>query len=116
MNKNKRQFIRLNASVRIVIIPYEVTDERLLIKDEKDVSTKNISAGGILFRSNQTLPVNSLVEVKIFLPSEPNPIDAIGEIRHMRRLKQSPEFDVGIRFLKIAHADQAKLLQLKKIS
>ena len=73
MNKNKRQFIRLSASVRILIIPYEVTDERLLIKDEKDVSTKNISAGGILFRSNQTLPVNSLVEVKIFLPFETIP-------------------------------------------
>ena len=115
IQSEKRKYIRLNAEIRVVIIPYEVTENDLLIGRESQTKTQNIGAGGILLRSDTALPVGSLVEIRIFLPGENRPIEAIGEIRHLRRLKQSPSFDIGVLFLKINLLDKKKLLRLKKI-
>lgn len=115
MNKEKRKYVRLDASIRVEIIPYEVTDEKLLIDLERQVNTLNIGAGGILIKSGGALFKNTLVQLFLYLPSESQPIEALGEIRHLARLKNSSDFDVGICFLKISPEDKRKLFNLRKL-
>lgn len=115
MIQEKRKFIRLDASIKVDILPYEITDENLLISLRIDSETKNISAGGILFRSRSPLPVNSLVQIRIHLPINSRPIEAVGEVRHLVRLKNTSGFDVGVSFLKISPENHKKIFHLKKI-
>lgn len=116
MKTEKRKFTRIDASIRIDVIPYEVTEEDIFIRPQSQARTKNICAGGILFTNKQPLDVGSLVELQIYLPCEAHPFRMIGEVCRLSRVKAQKGFDVGVAFLKISRSDKTKILRLKNLS
>ena len=113
--QEKRKYIRLDTSVHITVLPYEVTEENILLGDQKSKRSQNLCAGGILFKYNTGLPKGSLVKLQLFLPSEVSPMEIIGEIRHITNV-QDNLYEIGVAFLKISDNDKNKLISLKQIA
>jgi len=75
--------------------------------------TKNISKGGIFIKSDNPLPPQTVLEIKLFLPGVKDPIDSVGEVVHTIDPELAKdrgwECGMGIHFIDFADAVQDKL-------
>ncbi len=69
--------------------------------------TKDISAGGLVFISNETMPVGSIVEIKIEIPHESGCIECTARVE--RAEKKDDAYEVAVCFLDLTSADRRKL-------
>lgn len=104
MTKEKRNFIRLTANIKVTY--------RILKKVRtRETLTKNIGGGGIKLFLSENLPVNTLLKLEIKIPKYPEPISAEGRIIWVERSKLRPKFNVGIGFTKITSVDRARIFK-----
>ncbi len=75
-------------------------------------SIRNISGGGILFRSNEQLPVGTELDISVNLPHVDKIIDVSGKIVRLERIKGADCYLVGAEFTKITEEDRNVLIQL----
>ena len=61
--------------------------------------------GGILIQPPHPLAIGTILELEIDIPTEPEPILAIGQVSHMR------ESGCGVEFLLIDEADRDKVVR-----
>ena len=75
--------------------------------------TKNISKGGIFIKTENPLPPQTAIEIKLFLPDEPEPLEAVGEVVHIiePELAREKGWDagMGVQFVDFEETMQAKL-------
>ena len=108
MAEEKRKFVRLNALVDVVynrISPSVQTKLSLV---------KNISKGGICLIAYEELKEQDMVDLKMFLPQEEKPIQAVGRIAWIKEfsignLAEGRRFDVGVEFVEIKDEDAARI-------
>ncbi|GAG02894.1 unnamed protein product, partial [marine sediment metagenome] len=105
----RRVFRRLNAKVKI---HYE------LIKPEeykrgKGIyhigATEDISAGGLLFESNEPLSLGSILELKIELPNGDRFIQCLARVQRVEEIVANKTYDIAIYFLDISGAERTRL-------
>ncbi|MDD4900180.1 MAG: PilZ domain-containing protein, partial [Candidatus Omnitrophica bacterium] len=81
----------------------------------------NISASGILFRTEESLPVDTILDLKINFPSLEEPIRTLAKVVRAKEIKAKPSyFEIGARFIgideqKTALMDEAIKFVNKKI-
>ena len=68
------------------------------------VEGRNISAGGMLVKTEKTLEEGITLRLEFQLPGDLNPIQATGVVQHT-----SPEAFMGIRFLDLSEADRRRI-------
>lgn len=60
--------------------------------------TRNLSLGGIFVELPEALPMQTTVQVRFRVPTQPEPIDVTGEIRWVEPAKPGQPAGMGIRF------------------
>jgi len=70
----RRELLRIQAEIEIHFKNFEQFYKEY---------AKNISKGGIFIKSNNPLPPQTIIEIKIFLPDDENPMDVVGEVVHI---------------------------------
>lgn len=107
---NKRRFVRLNV---LPLIEGVFVQCRYLEKERASL-IKDISKGGICLILYEEVKSLDVLDLKISLPDEKNPINAIGrvcwvkEIVVSRKPKKS-RFEVGVEFIEIDKEDRKKI-------
>ena len=75
--------------------------------------TRNISKGGIFIKTQNPLPPQTAIEIKLFLPDEPEPIEGVGEVVHIipPELAEERGWDagMGVQFVDFEETMQKKL-------
>lgn len=60
--------------------------------------SRNLSLGGMFAETEETLPVQTPVEIRFRIPTQPEPVDVAGEVRWIESAKQGVPAGMGIRF------------------
>jgi hypothetical protein len=94
--KNKRQFLRLGAHH---LLKYKLLDEQG--KEGTLSFVRNISAGGVLFHSNEHIKPGSSLELDISFPPSPDSIKIRAKVLRVSKLKTVDGFDVAVQFLNL---------------
>jgi hypothetical protein len=106
---DRRVFMRLDASVtvcyRIVKTPALEEASPKGMPDECTV-TKNISAGGLAFFIEESIPVASILELRIELPDHKEPIDCLARILRLQAIEGTGLFEAGVCFLDLSSRDR----------
>ncbi len=71
--------------------------------------TKDVSAGGVRFVTGYTLPVGTILELKLQLQKGEKSIDCLGKICRVEEDSLSALFNLAAYFLDISSADRARL-------
>lgn len=107
----RRVYPRLKAGTHLVYRLFKSPQDLLRrgFSPEQISTTKNLSAGGLLFDSDEQLPVGSFLELKIELPDEKKPIECLARILRVEEIEANRVYGVAVRFLSITGADRARL-------
>lgn len=73
--------------------------------------TKDISAGGILFESNEVLPVDANVKLTLSLPGVERNIEAISKVMRIEEIEFKKHYNIGVMFIDIKEEDRKELLK-----
>jgi c-di-GMP-binding flagellar brake protein YcgR len=106
----RRIYSRLAKKVNLRYKVFESKEElakRGLTHEQLSV-TKDISAGGLLFLSDEQIPIDSIVELKVELPGKERPIECLGRVIRVEAVKDGT-YNIAACFLDIATADKARL-------
>lgn len=94
--KNKRQFLRLNA--------HHLLKYKILGEEQKEGAlsfVRNISAGGVLFHSSEYIKPASTLELTINFPQSHESVKIKVKVLRVRELKIMKGFDVAVQFLNL---------------
>jgi len=96
--KDRRKFIRLQA--------YHLAKYKTLSGEGKEPSTlaatiRDIGAGGVCFRSDEYLPVGTLIELRINFPHVSTSVFALAKVVWIRQRKKTRRFEAGAQFVEI---------------
>ncbi|HAH21288.1 MAG: hypothetical protein A2Y00_02355 [Omnitrophica WOR_2 bacterium GWF2_43_52] len=107
----RRVYSRLDAKVTIRYKVFQSPEEakKQFSHYEHLSTTKNISAGGLLFVSFEPLPVGSLIELIIDLPDDEKPIECLAKVVRVEENGEQKNYLVAACFLDIASAQRVRL-------
>lgn len=104
----RRKYPRLNVNTEV---EYSIVNNPEVEKS----FTKNISAGGICLIVYEDILPQTVLELKIYLPNNPQPIKATGKVvwksEFIITTDKRARFDVGIEFLDISDTDRQVVAQ-----
>lgn len=60
--------------------------------------SRNLSLGGMFAETEELLPVQTTVEIRFRIPTQPEPVDVAGEVRWIEPAKPGAPGGMGIRF------------------
>jgi len=108
--EERRRFVRLSTSVKV---EYAVVGES---DEEVSSSTKNISLGGICLFLDNIVDKGAILELKIFVLKEVNPIKARGKVAWIEEFglgeaDTRKHIEAGIEFTQIPDGDRERLSQ-----
>lgn len=107
----KRAYIRLDIKVNIryrIVKSAEELSKRGFTPENFSV-TKNLSAGGLVFVAGESIPIGSIVELKIEIPTEKKPIECLARVVRVDELQENKSYDIAVCFLDLSGQDRAKL-------
>ncbi|MBI4430400.1 MAG: Flp pilus assembly complex ATPase component TadA [Candidatus Omnitrophica bacterium] len=110
----RRAFKRIDAKLNIWHSRHYKSHSELRKADdgpEQFSVTKNVSAGGLVFISADSMTIGSIVEIKIELPGEKAPIECIARVVRVDQKDEESAYDVAVCFLDLSSADRGKLDQ-----
>jgi c-di-GMP-binding flagellar brake protein YcgR len=108
MIEEKRKYIRLNLLADVI------HKKRAPTEQEKLMLMKNISSGGICIIVYEKLKVSDVLDLKIYLPGENEPIDIVGRVAWLKEFSigdsnVGKRYDAGIEFIKINEQDRNRI-------
>ncbi len=108
---DRRVYIRLNSKVNI---SYKIVkSERELLRQgftpEQLGVTKDISAGGLVFVSDESLAIGLFLELKIELPDGKKPIECLAKTVRVEEMGKGKNYGIAVCFLDITGAQRARL-------
>jgi len=109
-DRDRRIFMRLNEKVDIqfrLFGPGSSPAKASAV--QKFTKTKNVSAGGLLFVSNEQMPLGSIVELKIALPDSSERIECLARVIRIEQKLGEENYNVAVCFLDITSAQRALL-------
>ncbi len=68
--------------------------------------TKDISEGGISFKTNEFISLACRLVVEITLPTAQRPVKAISKVAWIRKLSSGEQYELGNQFLEISKEDR----------
>lgn len=86
--------------------PLKYKDLKRVDDDFRGTVTKNLSAGGVRFRSDRFISLACRLVVELNIPQVPKPIRAISKIAWIKKLPVGNDYEVGNQFLEISREDK----------
>lgn len=69
--------------------------------------TKDISEGGVSFKTSEFISLACRLVVELNLPTVPKPIKAISKVAWIKKLSSGDQYEMGNQFLEISKEDRA---------
>ena len=103
MNKftDNRKHVRLQSR-----FPLKYKDLRQEGEVPRGTITKNISEGGVRFRSDRFISLACRLVLELNLPALDNPIRAVSKVTWIKKLPAGEDYEVGNKFLEISREDR----------
>ncbi len=98
----KRKFQRIASR-----FPLKYKDLRKSGEESRGTISKNLSEGGVRFRSDRFISLACRLVVELNLPALARPIRAVSKIAWIRKLPAGDDYEVGNQFLEISRDDKA---------
>ena len=102
----KRRFKRVDTN-----IPVQFKDLRKAGELPAGSLTRNLSEGGVCFKTNRFVSLACRLVVEISLPSATKPVKAISKVAWIRKVPSSDQYELGNQFLEISKEDKAHIMQ-----
>jgi uncharacterized protein (TIGR02266 family) len=67
-------------------------------KRTHSATTGNISLGGVFIETSETFPLQSRLQIRFRIPTQPEPIEVTGEVRWLEAGGPNQPPGIGIRF------------------
>lgn len=107
LGMEKRSYMRM---ARPMPLTYFFMDRKTVSKEAYKGETIDVSGGGVSFKSQTSMPPETLLRVEIDLP--PKTIKAVGQVRWVQEKKdEKTGYLVGSKFINIAEPDRNFLIQ-----
>jgi c-di-GMP-binding flagellar brake protein YcgR len=108
---NKRAFLRLDEKINVRYKAVRTKEEMPSrgFKEELFSATKNLSAGGLIFVSHESMPVGSVVELSIELPDGGEDVNCLAKVIRTNPSEEGRAHDVAVCFLDITGAQRTRL-------
>lgn len=110
---NSRTYSRVEARVgiRYLVVEQEDDDITHLTTNglEHSSITKDLSAGGVRFVTGYTLPLGTILDIKIHLEKGEKSIDCLAKICRVEEDSVSAMFNLAVYFLDISSADRVRI-------
>ena len=108
--RDRRIFVRLNDRVDVQFRAFGPgSSPSKASAVQKFSKTKNVSAGGLLFISNEQMPLGSILELKIALPDSSETIECLARVIRIEQKLGEENYDIAVCFLDITSAKRALL-------
>jgi c-di-GMP-binding flagellar brake protein YcgR len=72
--------------------------------------TRNLSEGGVCFKSNEFVSLACRLVVEVSLPNSPKPVKAISKVAWIRKTPSGDQYELGNQFLEITKEDRAAIV------
>lgn len=108
--RERRKFLRINAKVSVSYMFYE--DMMTAVNDlpeEGNVPSDNLSLGGILFETNNAIPISSIIKLNINLPDTHEPLESLVRVLRVEEVIKDKKYEIGAAFVRISEESKAKL-------
>ena len=101
---DKRKFKRAVAD-----LPLQYKNLRKVGEQSIGSLAKNISEGGVCFKSNEFISLACRMVVEISVPTVEKPIKAITKVAWIRRIPNTEQYELGNQFLDMTKEDKAHI-------
>ncbi|MFH0731472.1 MAG: ATPase, T2SS/T4P/T4SS family [Candidatus Omnitrophota bacterium] len=113
---DRRDYVRINYNIDFT---YKVYRSKQDLRDRKDAYTyanvtKNISAGGMSFVSNEPLDIGSFLELSLKLPDGSKPMECLGRAVRILEKTMLATYEIGVCFMDISASERVRLRRLCK--
>ncbi len=107
----KRAYVRLESRVNVRYKAFKSLDDvsRKGYKPDNFTVTANISAGGILFFSDESTNVGSFVELKVELPDTEEAVLCLARVVRVEEIEPEKKYNIAVQFMDITSADKARI-------
>jgi type II secretory ATPase GspE/PulE/Tfp pilus assembly ATPase PilB-like protein len=108
---DKRVFLRLKSKLNLRYRVFKSKEEvlRQAFNPEVFSVTENVSAGGLLFFSDEPLAINSILELKIELPESDKMLECLSKVIRIEDLESEHGFYVAVCFMDLSGHDRLRL-------
>lgn len=96
----KRRFPRIDSN-----LPVKYRNLRMATVPMGSL-TKDISEGGIRFKTNEFISLACRLVIEINLPTFPRPIKAISKVAWIKKMSSGDQYELGNQFLEISKEDK----------
>ncbi|MGD9015294.1 MAG: PilZ domain-containing protein [Candidatus Omnitrophota bacterium] len=100
--RERRRFVRITESLKL---SYEVMSQAMV----RDSLTKDIGQGGIRFLSQEFIPKNSLLKIRLIIEKIPFSFETYAKVVWVRQESRRGRYEIGVEFTNIS-TDAAKQL------
>ena len=97
----KRRFSRVPTS-----FPVKYKDMRKTGQEYRGSITKNVSEGGVRFRSDRFISLACRLIVELNLPALDRTVRAVSKIAWIKKLPVGDDYEIGNQFLEISREDK----------
>jgi c-di-GMP-binding flagellar brake protein YcgR len=101
----KRRHKRVESS-----FPVQYRNLRKLGVPSTGTVTRNLSEGGVCFKSNEFISLACRLVVEVALPNSAKPIKAISKVAWIRKTPSGDQYELGNQFLEITKEDRAAIV------
>lgn len=105
----KRRFERIPTS-----FPLKYRDLNRPETEFRGTVSKNVSEGGVRFRSDRFISLACRLVVELNLPRMAKPVRAVSKITWIKKLPAGDDYEVGNQFLEIAREDRDNIRDFVK--
>ena len=103
--ENKRKHTRVDST-----FPVQYRNLRKAGVMPAGSMTRNLSEGGVCFKSNEFISLACRLVVEISLPNMTKPVKAISKIAWIRKIPSTDQYELGNQFLEITKEDKANIM------
>ena len=107
--KEKRQYVRIPFNY--VVTCRDCSGNVESVSHFAFMHSKNLSAGGLLLESKYYYPPNTLLEIKLSVPSILHSIKIVGEVIRSEEVQDKNSYNLGISFVRINEDGRNALVQ-----
>lgn len=100
-HSEKRRFPRLEKH-----FPLKYKDLKRSSEEFRGTISKNVSEGGVRFRSDRFISLACRLVVEFNIPELNQPIKAVSKIAWIKKLPTGDDYEVGNQFLEISRKDK----------
>ncbi|MDD5348096.1 MAG: ATPase, T2SS/T4P/T4SS family, partial [Candidatus Omnitrophica bacterium] len=111
VSEDRRVFMRLDSNINVRFKVFRSREELISqgFRPEEFSITKNISAGGLVFVSNEALAYGMILELYIDLPQSGETVQCLARVVRAQESVRPNMFDIAVCFLDLTSAQRAKL-------